>query len=183
MELLLAQSITETIEVQAAPEEDESAKKLLEILRGDKQEENLPKSEVIQIPSHDSPQTFGPPLMAPIRGLPMGTIIETISVPASVPTATIESAHRKTEIKTEIPYIPKKETTQKKVMPQGESHELKTNSNGNIIIRREICDGEINIGPVKSCLKEFTGVTAVGWLAAAAGLIVLWKFLDHKFKK
>jgi hypothetical protein len=178
MDFLLAEGITETNTIEEKKEVHEEKPQQTEL----PEEELIDKVISIPIPN-PSPSSFGPPIMAPIRGLPMGTIIETITVPASVPTATIESSHRKTQIKTEIPYIPKKETKQKNVMTQGESHEFKTDSNGNIVIRREICDGEINIGPFKSCLKEFTGVTAIGWLAAAAGLIVLWKWLDHKFKK
>lgn len=56
-------------------------------------------------------------------------------------------------------------------------------ANGNETIKETICDGEISIGPFKSCLKEFEGVSAIGWVAVAAGLIVLWKWLDYKFRK
>ena len=56
-------------------------------------------------------------------------------------------------------------------------------SKGNTTTTTTICDGEIHLGPFKGCLKEFTSVSAVGWVAAAAGLIVLWKWLDYKFKK
>ena len=69
------------------------------------------------------------------------------------------------------------------MMTQGKVQELKTDSNGNVVLRTEICDGEVHFGEFKSCLKEFTGVSAIGWIAAAAGLIVLWKWLDYRFKK
>ncbi len=185
MDFLLAQGITETIEIQTKPEEptgggateeievqtnDENIKRFLESINGEKQEEHSPPPNVIKIPSHGGPPTFGPPIVAPIRGLPMGTIIETITVPASVPTPT-----------------PPKSTTppapQRKMTIQGVTEEFKQEPSGQITIKREICDGEVNLGPFKSCLKEFTGVPAVGWVAAAAGLIVLWKWLDYRFKK
>lgn len=118
-------------------------------------------------PVRGLPETFGPPRLPslPAPKLPMGTITETITIPAAVPTYN------------------NKQSTPKKMFPQGEIEQIKTEPNGTITIKREICDGEVHLGPFKSCLKEFTGVPAVGWIAAAAGLIVLWKWLDYRFKK
>ena len=121
------------------------------------------KEEVI-IPLPSPVPSFSAPLM-PIPRLPMGTITETITIPATVTP----------------PYKPTKKKEIKK--PIEEIIEIKKEPNGEIKITREICDGEVHIGPFKSCLKEFTGVSAVGWIAAAAGLIVLWKWLDYRFKK
>ncbi len=100
----------------------------------------------------------------PVPNLPMGTITETITIPATLATP---QKPRKVEVNN----------------PIKEPVEIKKEPSGEIKITREICDGEVHLGPFKSCLKEFTGVTAVGWIAAAAGLIVLWKWLDWRFKK
>jgi hypothetical protein len=67
--------------------------------------------------------------------------------------------------------------------PLSEHFEMRIDENGNKTFSHKICDGEVNIGPFKSCLKEFTGVSAIGWVAVAAGLIVLWKWLDYRFRK
>lgn len=97
----------------------------------------------------------------PVPNLPMGTITETITIPATLaPT-----------------YKPRKKEVEKQTV------EIKKEPSGEIKITREICDGEVHLGPFKSCLKEFTGITAIGWITAAAGLIVLWKWLDWRFKK
>ena len=106
--------------------------------------------------------SFSPPIL-PVPKLPMGTITETITIPATLAPV----------------YKPKKATVDK---PK-QTVDIKETPSGEIKITREICDGEVHLGPFKSCLKEFTGVTAIGWIAAAAGLIVLWKWLDYKFKK
>lgn len=100
----------------------------------------------------------------PVPNLPMGTITETITIPATLAP----------------PQKPKKREVNN---PIKETVEIKKEPSGEIKITREICDGEVHLGPFKSCLKEFTGVTAIGWISAAAGLIVLWKWLDYKFRK
>ena len=41
----------------------------------------------------------------------------------------------------------------------------------------EICDGAIEIGPIKTCLNEFGAVQSIGIVAAIAFLIILWRKL------
>jgi len=118
--------------------------------------------EEITIPLPSPVPSFGPPILS-VPKLPMGTITETITIPATLAPV----------------YTPKKS----KISQPKETVKIKEEPSGEIKITREICDGEVHLGPFKSCLKEFTGITAVGWIAAAAGLIVLWKWLDWKFKK
>lgn len=177
MDFLLAQGITETIEVQTNPTTKEVPKK--ETQQPELTGEDL-IDKVIRVPN----STFGPPIIAPIRPLPMGTIIETITMPApKLPLAT-------TPVVPSAKVIPVKKTSAPPVLESyeekygaGSLEEIKQGPDGTMTIKREICDGEVHLGPFKSCLKEFTGVPAVGWIAAAAGLIVLWKWLDYKFRK
>ncbi|NDB57041.1 hypothetical protein EB001_01120 [bacterium] len=61
--------------------------------------------------------------------------------------------------------------------------EITKDSKGNTTTKTTICDGEVHLGPFKSCLKEFSGISAIGWVSVAIGLIVLWKWLECKFKK
>lgn len=172
MEFLLAQGITETVEVKVEPqvEQVEPQKNTEDPVGGGVKEEitvpiPTPPVEGLDDSLIDKILMDSVPLMRPIPRLPMGTITETITIPATVPTYN------------------NKQSTTKKMFPQGEVKQIKTEPNGTITIKREICDGEVHLGPFKSCLKEFTGVPAVGWIAAAAGLIVLWKWLDYKFRK
>ena len=172
MDFLLAQSITETVEVQSNPVTTEPPT----------------KKEELPVPSSPAPiggggfDTYSAPLM-PVPRIPMGTIIETITMPAPrLPLGTtpvIPAAQVAPTKKTSAPII---ENYEEKY-GAGSTEEIKQEPSGQITIKREICDGEVHIGPFKSCLKEFTGVPAVGWIAAAAGLIVLWKWLDYRFKK
>jgi len=48
---------------------------------------------------------------------------------------------------------------------------------------RTVCDGEINLGPFKGCMNEFSGFTGFAWVAAIAGLMFFWKWLGWYFKK
>jgi hypothetical protein len=41
----------------------------------------------------------------------------------------------------------------------------------------EICDGALEIGPMKTCLNEFGPLQSIGIVAAIAFLIILWKKL------
>lgn len=185
MELLLAQSITETVEVKPQTETIKVEEKK-EIQKPELSGEDL-IDKVISSPM--PPSTFGPPLMAPIRGLPMGTVIETITVPTpklplgTIPTIPETKSTPVTKTKTTTPVTQKKELSYEEKYGAGSLEEIKQEPTGQITYKREICDGEVHLGPFKSCLKEFTGVPAVGWIAAAAGLIVLWKWLDYKFRK
>ena len=45
------------------------------------------------------------------------------------------------------------------------------------ITTREVCDGAIEIGPLKTCLNEFGALQSIGIVAAIAFLIILWKKL------
>lgn len=105
--------------------------------------------------------SFGVPVLPTIKPqvLPMGTVTQKITIPASI-----------------LPDFISKN-------PSNPKQTIKINPDQTASIEQTICDGEVVIGPVKSCLKEFTGIPAVGWVFAAAGLIVLWKWLDWKFKK
>ena len=47
---------------------------------------------------------------------------------------------------------------------------------------RTVCDGEINLGPFKGCMNEFSGFTGFAWVAAIAGLMFFWKWLGWYFK-
>ena len=125
--------------------------------------------EEITIPYSNSVPTFGLPLLPPVPKLPMGTITETITIPATTSPIAYPT------------YTPQRKQNKKPVERVVEV--TKKEPSGEIKITREICDGEVHLGPFKSCLKEFTGVSAIGWIAAAAGLIVLWKWLDYRFKK
>jgi len=40
-----------------------------------------------------------------------------------------------------------------------------------------VCDGSLEIGPVKTCLNEFSAVQSIGIVAAIAFLIILWRKL------
>lgn len=178
MEFLISQGITETIEIKKPEDPIGGGIKEEIIVPIETQEPIKGLSEEIKIPMLDAE-----PIMLPIPKLPMGTITETITMPTpKLPLGT-------------IPNIPEAKVTQvsnTKTKPlinyeekygAGSTEEIKQETNGQITIKREICDGEVHLGPFKSCLKEFTGVPAVGWIAAAAGLIVLWKWLDYKFRK
>jgi len=176
MDFLLAQSITETTEVQTKPEDPTGG--------GVKEE--------ITIPVPSSPpiihglDSYSGPLM-PVPRLPLGTMTETITIPATrLPLGTtpiIPEARINPVRKVSAQTTQKKELSYEEKYGAGSTEEIKQEPNGQITIKREICDGEVHIGPFKSCLKEFTGVPAVGWIAAAAGLIVLWKWLDYRFRK
>ena len=41
----------------------------------------------------------------------------------------------------------------------------------------EVCDGSLEIGPLKTCLNEFGPLQSIGIVAAIAFLIILWKKL------
>lgn len=184
MELLLAQGITETIEIQQNPtatietktEEPVKSEEESPVGGGIKEEITLPPPSSpppslapfnswgnFSTPSLPSiPQPVLPPLSPP--KLPFGTITEKFiypSIPATIPP----------------------QPTTKKMNSFGLKEEVHQQPSGQITYIREICDGEVHIGNFKSCLKEFTGVSAVGWIAAAAGLIFLWKWLEWRFKK
>ena len=45
------------------------------------------------------------------------------------------------------------------------------------VTTREVCDGAIEIGPLKTCLNEFGALQSIGIVAAIAFLIILWKKL------
>ena len=45
------------------------------------------------------------------------------------------------------------------------------------ITTREVCDGAIEIGPLKTCLNEFGPLQSIGIVAAIAFLIILWRKL------
>ena len=45
------------------------------------------------------------------------------------------------------------------------------------ITTREVCDGALEIGPLKTCLNEFGALQSIGIVAAIAFLIILWKKL------
>lgn len=174
MEFLLAQGITETIEIKEESKEDPIGGGASETITIPIPQEPTQQDPVRGLPEVNVPMVDGL-INLPVPKVPMGTIIETITLPAvqSPKFSTINQ-----------PVISTTKPQKNKIMfSQGESHEVKTESNGSITIKREICDGEVHLGPFKSCLKEFTGVPAVGWIAAAAGLIVLWKWLDYRFKK
>lgn len=169
MDFLLAQTITETVEVQTKPEEPTGGS----------------VKEEITIPAPSSAplirelDTYSRPLM-PVPRLPMGTMTESITIPAPrLPLGTIpnipEAKVSTPTSNTETEFSPGKIIS--------EIVETKKNPDGSITYIKTICDGEVKIGPFQSCLKEFTGVPAVGWIAAATGLIVLWKWLDYKFRK
>jgi hypothetical protein len=176
MDFLLAQGITETIEVQKKSEDPTGG--------GVKEEITIP------VPSNPpiirELDSYSRPLM-PVPRLPMGTITETITIPAPrLPLGTtpiIPEARINPVRKVSAPATQKKELSYEEKYGAGSTEEIKQEPNGQITIKREICDGEVHLGPFKSCLKEFTGVPAVGWIAAAAGLIVLWKWLDYRFRK
>ena len=149
-------------------------------------EENAPIQEQQNQETHQEPQreiqTWGSgpslvpslPTLSPPK-LPMGTIIEKVTLPATVP-ATIHTPKAIYQI--EITKDKKNQVAK----PESEDIKIEQNNDGSIKVERTICDGEVKLGPFQSCLKEFTGVTAFGWVTAVAGLIVLWKWLDWKFK-
>ena len=168
MDFLLAQGITETIEVQTKPEEPTGG--------GVKEEITIPVPYNPPI-IHGLDSYSGP--LIPVPRVPMGTITETITITApKLPLGTTPVIPE-----TRVSPVKKKELSYEEKYGAGSLEEIKQEPNGQITIKREICDGEVHLGPFKSCLKEFTGIPAVGWVAAAAGLIVLWKWLDYKFKK
>ena len=51
------------------------------------------------------------------------------------------------------------------------------NTDGSVTTR-EVCDGALEIGPLKTCLNDFGPLQSIGIVAAIAFLIILWK----KFK-
>ena len=50
------------------------------------------------------------------------------------------------------------------------------NSDGSVTTR-EVCDGSLEIGPMKTCLNEFGPLQSIGIVAAIAFLIILWRKL------
>ena len=48
------------------------------------------------------------------------------------------------------------------------------NSDGSVTTR-EVCDGALEIGPMKTCLNEFGPLQSIGIVAAIAFLIILWR--------
>jgi hypothetical protein len=183
MEILLAQGTTETVEIQQLP----PTKTEDPVGGGVREEITLPQT---------SPNLHELDIIPIIPNLPMGTTIETITMPApriplgtipSIPEARVAPTSTPTSTSTEKPKAERisqhTELSYEEKYGAGSTEEVKQEPNGTVTIKREICDGEVHLGPFKSCLKEFSGVSAVGWLAAAAGLIVLWKWLDYRFKK
>ena len=45
------------------------------------------------------------------------------------------------------------------------------------VTTREVCDGALEIGPMKTCLNEFGPLQSIGIVAAIAFLIILWRKL------
>ena len=182
MDFLLAQGITETVEVKPNPITENST-----TIETPVKKEELPTTSP---PAPIGGSSFGGFVapMLPVPKLPMGTMTETITITSpKLPLGTIptipETRVAPVKRTSTIPVTQKKELSYEEKYGAGSLEEIKQEPNGQITIRREICDGEVHLGPFKSCLKEFTGIPAVGWIAAAAGLIVLWKWLDYKFRK
>ena len=45
------------------------------------------------------------------------------------------------------------------------------------VTTREVCDGALEMGPMKTCLNEFGPLQSIGIVAAIAFLIILWRKL------
>ena len=59
------------------------------------------------------------------------------------------------------------------MMPNGYSIIYKTDSKGNTTIQQTVCDGEISIGPFKTCLKEFNTASAIGLILTVVVIVII----------